>query len=72
MTNQHTELMLILLRLEGKIDALLSAPDDDKGNELSFVLEPSYALKEGDLMDAGMVQEWLRPIPATVEYIGGR
>lgn len=58
MNNQYTELMLILLRLEGKIDALLSIPDDDKGNELSFVLEPSYALKEGDLMDAGVGQKW--------------
>lgn len=58
MNNQYTELMLILLRLEGKIDALLSTPDDDKGNELSHVLEQSYALKEGDLMDAGVTQMW--------------
>lgn len=101
MNNQYTELMLILLRLEGKIDTLVSTPDDDKANPLTRVLEPSYTLKagcfacgkvdcrgnntnlpcstmtpyaltEGSLMDAGLSQEWVRPIPATVEYIGGR
>lgn len=58
MTNQHTELMLILLRLEGKIDALAATLGDDKVNTLPRVLESAYALKEGDLMDAGVGQKW--------------
>jgi hypothetical protein len=70
MNKEYTELMRILLRLEGKIDALSLTTDDDKGNELPRVLEPAYALTEGNLMDAGLSQEWVRPIPATVEYIG--
>lgn len=58
MNNKYTELMLILLRLEGKIDALAATLGKEKGEELSCVIEPSYALKEGNLMDAGIVQKW--------------
>jgi hypothetical protein len=72
MNKEYTELMRILLRLEGKIDTLVSTLDKEKANPLPRVLGPAYALTEGNLMDAGLSQKWLSPIPATVEYIGGR